>query len=489
MSIRVRLTAWYSGILAVTLILFNVSIYGFVRYNTYQDVRDRLKDQAGQIISSQGYSIQGLDFYLDRMEAERLENAQLFAQTHIFINNSTKYSRNMIEMQMEFPIPDPKLLNKTIEFQNISINDNKFLMYQVPIVLEGNLIGVLQLAAYTGAEARFMEQMKTVLIFGSLITIAIASTLGLFLARKSISPIEKVIQATNGIQTGNDLSVRIDYDGPNDEIGRLIGTVNRMLARTEGFYNELDEAYKAQRRFVSDASHELRTPLTTIRGNVDLLKKIWSQGHAGHLDMDEDSLKKFSTEAVDDIAGESERMSRLVNDLLSLARADAGHTLNKEPVVMHTIVEEVVRRAQFLPRQVDWIQGDLDALKGAYVYGSKDYLQQMLFIFIENAFKYTPEGSVMLDAVCSGDQIGIRIADTGIGMDRSEVPLIFERFYRADPSRGVTPGTGLGLSIAKWIIDEHGGSVEVVTKLDIGTTFIIWLPATFNALPESGIIE
>lgn len=491
MSIRLRLTAWYTGILAVTLILFNVSIYGFVWYNTYQDVKDRLKDQARQIISSQGYSLtQGLDFYLDRMEAERLENAQLFAQTHIYISGVTKYSQNMIDMKIDFPIPDPQSLNKEIEFQNITIGKNSFLMHQVPIVLNGNnLIGVLQLAAYTGAEDRFMEQMKTVLLFGSFITIAIASSLGLFLARKSISPIEKVIQATNGIQTGNDLSVRIDYDGPNDEIGRLIGTVNGMLARTEGFYNELDEAYKAQRRFVSDASHELRTPLTTIRGNVDLLKKIWSQGNAGHLDMDEESLKKFSTEAVDDIAGESERMSRLVNDLLSLARADAGHTLNKEPVMMHTMVEEVVRRAQFLPRQVDWIHGDLDALKDACVHGSKDYLQQMLFIFIENAFKYTSEGSVMLDAVRSGDQIGIRIVDTGIGMDRSEVPLIFDRFYRADPSRGVTPGTGLGLSIAKWIIDEHGGSVEVMTKLDIGTTFIIWLPATFYALPESGIIE
>lgn len=490
MSIRLRLTAWYTGILAVTLILFNVSIYGFVWFNTYQDVKNRLKDQARQIISSQGYSIrQGLDFYLDRTEAERLENAQLFAQTHIYINDVTKYSQNMIDLQIKFPIPDPKALTKEIEFQNISIDNNTFLMYQVPIVLDSNLIGVLQLGAYTGAEARFMEQMKTVLLFGSLISIAIASTLGLFLARKSIAPIEKVIQATNGIQTGNDLSVRIDYDGPNDEIGRLIGTVNGMLARTEGFYNELDEAYKAQRRFVSDASHELRTPLTTIRGNVDLLKKMWSQGNAGHLDLDEESLNKFSTEAVDDIAGESERMSRLVNDLLSLARADAGHTLNKEPVMMHSIVEEVVRRAQFLPRQVEWIHGDLDALKGACVHGGKDHLQQMLFIFIENAFKYTSEGSVMLDAVRSGDQIGIRIVDTGIGMDRSEVPLIFERFYRADPSRGVTPGTGLGLSIAKWIIDEHGGSVEVMTKLNIGTTFIIWLPATFNALPESGIIE
>ncbi|MOA01753.1 Sensor protein SrrB [compost metagenome] len=240
----------------------------------------------------------------------------------------------------------------------------------------------------------------------------------------------------------------------------------------------------AQRRFVSDASHELRTPLTTIRGNVDLLKKIWSEGDAGQLHLDEESLQKFSIEAVDDIAGESQRMSRLVNDLLSLARADAGHTLTKEPLALPVLIEEVARRAQFLPREVDWVQGEMTALEGASVLGSKDYLQQMLFIFIENAFKYTSEGSVMMDAVRSGDQIGIRIVDTGIGMDRSEVPHIFERFYRADPSRGVTQGTGLGLSIAKWIIDEHDGSVEVMTKLGVGTTFIIWLPATFNALPE-----
>ncbi|MNR26297.1 Alkaline phosphatase synthesis sensor protein PhoR [compost metagenome] len=109
--------------------------------------------------------------------------------------------------------------------------------------------------------------------------------------------------------------------------------------------------------------------------------------------------------------------------------------------------------------------------------GNRDYLQQMLFIFIENAFKYTPQGKVMIDAVRVGGQIGIRIADTGIGMDQKDIPHIFERFYRADPSRGVTQGTGLGLSIAKWIIDEHRGSVEVISRKGEGTAFVIWLPA------------
>ncbi|MNN02584.1 Alkaline phosphatase synthesis sensor protein PhoR [compost metagenome] len=211
---------------------------------------------------------------------------------------------------------------------------------------------------------------------------------------------------------------------------------------------------------------------------------MWTQDEARRDPGEEEQVRSFSLEAVSDIAAESERMSRLVNDMLSLARADAGQTLTKEPLLLAPVVEEVARRAHFLPRKAEWIQGDLQALEGVSVVGSKDYLQQMLFIFIENAFKYTEQGSVTIDAVQSAGQIGIRIADTGIGMDRSEVPHIFERFYRADPSRGVIQGTGLGLSIAKWIIDEHEGSVEVLTKRGEGTTFIIWLPAIFNALPE-----
>ncbi|MCZ4135950.1 two-component sensor histidine kinase, partial [Escherichia coli] len=126
--------------------------------------------------------------------------------------------------------------------------------------------------------------------------------------------------------------------------------------------------------------------------------------------------------------------------------------------------------SQFLDRQAEWRPGDFSILNGIYVNGSKDYLQQMLFIFIENAFKYTPDGSVTMDAILYKGQVGLRVSDTGIGMERDEVPHIFDRFYRADQSRGATPGIGLGLSIAKWIIEEHHGSVEVVTRRGEGTT-------------------
>lgn len=250
-----------------------------------------------------------------------------------------------------------------------------------------------------------------------------------------------------------------------------------MLSRIQITYLELDDAYRAQRRFVSDASHELRTPLTTIRGNVDLLEKMWKKTSGTELATPEQM--QMSLEAMHDIAGEAQRMSRLVNDLLALARADAGVVMEKNPVEMLPLVQEVVRRAQLLEHTAEWQVGDLDVLDHAIVQGNRDYLQQLLFIFIENAFKYTPVGTVSLHASRTNDFIGIQIADTGIGMDKEDIPHIFDRFYRADLSRGLTTGTGLGLSIAKWIIDEHGGSVEVTTRKDEGSTFMIWLPANF----------
>jgi signal transduction histidine kinase len=345
------------------------------------------------------------------------------------------------------------------------------------------LLGVLQAAIPIGTFEKFFNALQYMLAFLALLTILIAASFGWFMARKALKPIDQVIAAANRIEKGDDLERRIEYNGPNDEIGRLTDTINGMLARMQVIYSELNEAYRAQRRFVSDASHELRTPLTTIRGNVDLLEKMWKQPPGSDQSVNPDKME-ISLEAMQDIAGEAQRMSRLVNNLLALARADAGFQMEKTQQELVPLVEEVVRRAQFLPRKADWEVGDLDELEGAIVLGNRDYIQQLLFILIENAFKYTPHGVVKLDALRSRDQVGIRITDTGIGMDKEEIPLIFERFYRADPSRGETSGTGLGLSIAKWIIDEHKGSIEVITSKEKGSTFIIWFPSSFSPPQE-----
>ncbi|MDR0268766.1 HAMP domain-containing sensor histidine kinase [Paenibacillus sp.] len=477
MSIRLRLTAWYACILAVSLILFGSAVYGVVHYNTYSDLKKKLVEQ-GQNIKP-GYIIDvsrgqvTFDISFGNFQAG-------YGQYHNYQNGETYISKNFEQLHTVFPVPSSKAAANAKEFDTIYLNGNPFLVYQKAFILENNqVVGFLQLAVFTGHEENLLRLLRSILIISATIMLIMATTFGLFLARKSMAPIEKVIEAADQIQNGADLSVRITYDGPQDEIGQLINTVNSMLGRMEGFYKNLEESYAAQRRFVSDASHELRTPLTTIRGNVDLLQKMWSKDDLDRTNLDEETMHTMTLEAVSDIADESKRMSRLVSDMLSLARADTGRTFEKEPVPLEILVEEVARRAKMLPRTAEWVTGDFSILNGVYINGNKDYMQQMLFVFIENAFKYTPEGQVSFDAFIYKNQVGIRISDTGIGMDKEEVPYIFDRFYRADQSRGVTEGIGLGLSIAKWIIDEMQGSVEVVTRLGEGTTFVIWLPIVY----------
>ncbi|MHA0856656.1 sensor histidine kinase [Paenibacillus sp. CMAA1364] len=481
MSIRFRLTAWYSAILAVTFIIFGSAIYGVIYFNTYNEVEKRIYQQLKKIDPSIVVDIKTGEFNFTFKTPSNFQEAQIFAQIYDYSRGMNLPDHNLKSFGMEIPIPPGDPEDIVNEIRSVQIDGKPFLVYQQPISAYqgGPIVALLQVAAFTGPEQNLFNSLKSILIMGSAIMIIIASSFGLFLAHKSIRPIGKVIEAANQIQKGADLSLRIEYNGPQDEIGQLIGTVNDMLGRMNGFYKELEDAYAAQRRFVSDASHELRTPLTTIRGNVDLLQKIWTNEPEDRPNIDEETMQLMSSEALSDIADEAKRMSQLVSDMLSLARADTGQTFDKSPVPLEPLVQEVARRVKFLPHEAEWIVGNLTTLNGVYVLGNKDYLQQMLFIFIENAFKYTPEGQVSLDAFRYKDQIGLRIADTGIGMNKEDVPLIFERFYRADQSRGVTEGIGLGLSIAKWIIDEMDGSVEVVTRHNEGSTFIIWLPMIF----------
>ncbi|KRE83866.1 histidine kinase [Paenibacillus sp. Soil766] len=492
MSLRLRLTLWYSGILAITMLLFGIVLYFFLNYFLYdqirQDVKREAENSSTRIQKSIALSQKGLVVDLE-LESRDIYTTNTFLQLYNIKLKSYNQSVNLQFYDQTLPIGQSTIdkLQRQVDkqedeigfFEKTKILNQDFLIYNLGITDNKlQLIGILQSAVPIGSYERTAVTLRYTLIIWAILTIIAAASLGWFLARKALKPIERVIDAANQIESGDDLEKRIHYDGPLDEIGRLTNTINGMLSRIQITYVELDEAYRAQRRFVSDASHELRTPLTTIRGNVDLLEKMWKQTSGTQALATPDQVQ-MSLEAMHDIAGEAQRMSRLVNDLLALARADAGVLMEKHPVEFKPLVHEVVRRAQLLEHTAEWQIGDLDALEDAVVQGNRDYLQQLLFIFIENAFKYTPTGSVTIEAIRRDSFIGIRISDTGIGMDKEDIPHIFDRFYRADLSRGVTTGTGLGLSIAKWIIDEHGGSVEVTTRKDEGSTFLIWLPANF----------
>jgi signal transduction histidine kinase len=214
---------------------------------------------------------------------------------------------------------------------------------------------------------------------------------------------------------------------------------------------------------VADASHELRTPLTTIRGNIDLLRRS------------DAVTQPEMREALEDVASEAERMSRMVAGLLALARADAGHALARERVRLDRLVVAVHREAQRLAGDVAVVRGQVDQ---AEVQGDRDALKQLLLILVENGIKYTEAGGrVTLALHLESGQAAIEVRDTGRGIAPEDLPHIFERFYRS-PAARASGGTGLGLAIARWIAEEHGATLSVDSELDVGTTCTVRLAAS-----------
>jgi two-component system OmpR family sensor kinase len=241
-----------------------------------------------------------------------------------------------------------------------------------------------------------------------------------------------------------------------DELDRLAATFNEMLT-------SLEEAYCAQQRFVADASHELRAPLTAIQGNLELLRRHPTMPAAER------------AESLAEVERESSRLTRLVADLLALARADAGMKLSQHSVDLDAIVLESFRAAHQLA------QGQklsLDPFEPVRVRGDADRLKQLVLIMLDNALKYTPPGEqVTVGLQCCQASAEIRICDTGVGISGADLPHVFERFYRADPARSRDPGgTGLGLPIARWIVEQHGGTIELQSQLGQGTTVTVRLP-------------
>ncbi len=220
----------------------------------------------------------------------------------------------------------------------------------------------------------------------------------------------------------------------------------------------------AQKRFVGDAAHELRAPLTSIQGNLELLRRYPNMPAADR------------TETTEDAYREAARLGRLVNDLLALARGDAGEGLRLEPILLHELVGESLRHAQHLTKNHHF---ELLSLNHCTVQADHDRIQQLMLILLENAIKYTPDGGwIRVSLDCDPEWAEIRVQDSGIGISSEHLEQVFERFYRVDKGRprGTDPGgTGLGLPIAKWIVAQHGGEIRLESEIGVGTLAIVRL--------------
>jgi len=460
MAIRTRLILWYTGLLAVSLLVLGVLLYSAVWGILLSLLDDRLTNQATAVVSliaAENDPLSVMTSGRARLPSIDVFDPLYYIQILQLDGRAVQLSENLRGQRLPLP---------TTVTQNLAAGEARYLSLQAepgvhlrvisaPITLTDQPIGIVQIATSLGALDDALAVIRGAWLFGSALALVLAAVGGNILARAALRPIKAITETAQQITDREDLSQRIPVTVPTDELGRLTETINAMLGRLEALF-------QTQQRLVADVSHELRTPLTTIQGNLDLLRR----GAADDPVMRGDALRA--------IGDETARMRRLVNDLLLLAQADAGLKLVLEPVELDTLLLDVYRQTSVMAGGVAVRLGAEDQ---AMVQGDADRLRQLLLNLVVNALKYTPaDGEVTIGMRRSDGWAQVTVSDTGVGIAPEDLAHIFDRFYRADPSRARSGGFGLGLPIAQWIAQAHDGRIEVESELGEGSTFTVWLP-------------
>ena len=298
-----------------------------------------------------------------------------------------------------------------------------------------------------------LQRFRSSLLWTIPVSLALSAILGYFLSRRALDPVARLTALARSISIGN-LSRRLPVSNSGDELQQLAQTCNEMLAR-------LEEAVNKITRFTADASHELRSPLSMIRTTAECALR-------------NPNLDAESGESLREIVLESEQASRLLDDMLTLARSDAGHAETVfETVDLAGIVVEVCGKIRsFAEARGHAFSVTLASQGSAFITGDASSLRRLIWILLDNAIKYTPSGGhIQVGLDLSSEEARISVRDSGVGIPDSALPHIFDRFYRIDASHGQEEGTGLGLAIAKWIADVHHAVVSVESVERSGTTF------------------
>jgi heavy metal sensor kinase len=302
-----------------------------------------------------------------------------------------------------------------------------------------------------------LESVERILYMGLPATLLVAGIGGFLLARRSFAPVVEMSNQAKRISATN-LQERLNVRNPRDELGRLAAVFNELLSR-------LDRSFENMREFTADASHELRTPLAVIRGEADVA-----------LSQEREAVEYRETLAI--IQDEARRLSRLVDDMLALARADAAQQqLQLEDFYLNDLLEETCRTMQVLAMSKS-IALTLDVTDDVTFHGDEDLLRRLIVNLLDNAIRYTPSGgAVSVKLASEANTLRIIVSDTGVGIPAESAPFVFDRFYRVHKARSrADGGSGLGLAIAMWVAEAHEGSIEVTSTPGHGSTFTVSLP-------------
>lgn len=459
MRIGTKLILWYSGLLAIVIVIFGVAVYSVMDYTLVAAVDDTLTQTADQVIRNSRVQRIGefgapdnTIIWLPRLDVFRASGVGV--QVWDMSGDEPRLATSSINLDYEQPLDGASLgLDQPVS-KDVIINGQALRVLTRPLVARGTLFANVQVVALLETVNDARERLLLIMLAFGALGILGSGILGMLLSRKALQPINQITAAASQIAKTDDLSTRLAWTGPVDELGRLTNVFNEMMER-------LQELFSVQQRFVADVSHELRTPLTAIRGNLDLIKRY--------------GMDDLSLEAIE---SESERMSRMVNDLLLLARADyGGLTLDLEPIDLDTIILETHQEGRVLIKDRN-LSLKLEAFEPIRINGNPDRIKQLVLNLLSNAIKFTPDGGTItlrLDRI--GDKALIQVRDTGIGIDEKDLKHIFDRFYQADESRRrMGDSSGLGLSIAKWIAEAHHGTISVQSEVDKGSAFTVELP-------------
>ena len=457
-SIRTRLALIYTGLLAAGLVAFGTGVFVVLR--------DELEGSfdAGLIANAEhaaGASAQdvGADGVLQASDRLIEQLASTGGRVVVLDPGGAILADSAGPGAAQLPLTDEDFaradshLHAVREFA--TSGDALRLVVEPIIAPGGERVGYVAWANSTRPLRELLGTVSSALLVGGTLVIGLALAGGLVLARRALAPVADVTETARAISLSGDFAARVDGAQRGDEVGELASAFNEML-------EALERNHQTLQRFLGDASHQLRTPLTTVRANLDLAQRP--------------DLPAAERQAIlADARDEAERMGRLIGDLLALARAESGARLEFAPVELDVLlVESVQRERQAAPH----VRMSASSVEPAIVDGDRDRLRDLFGVLLDNAARYTPAGgAVTADLVVRDGRAVIRVEDTGIGLDEADRERLFERLYRGTRAREMRPsGTGLGLAIARWIVESHGGTIDLSGRESGGTVATVTLP-------------
>ena len=478
-SLRFKLTLWYVLILGILLISFSTFLYFTLSKSLYRDVDNKLKALAELIASESSSPLSKFSFGSIDQALETSMNLKpigKFIQVLDESGNIGRKSDNLRNVQLPISLNALKNASKgLITFEtNRTVENTPLRIMTFPVVENSHVTKIVQIASSLEGVEDALNKLFLILIIAVPSTLILASLGGQFLAHKALKPVDNITQTARMI-TSQNLNQRINPPKVKDEISRLIETFNEMISR-------LDQSFRQMKQFSSDASHELKTPLTILKGEVEVMlrRERTSQEYQQTL--------KSNLEEIN-------RMSQIVEDLLTLSKADTGEIrLSKEDINLTEILNEVIAQMDRLAKSKKLHLSASNHHQDIHIFGDALRLRELFINLIENGIKYTEEGGsihIVLQKEYppltrdqsdrlereKGEFVKIIVSDTGIGIAQKDQERIFNRFFRVDKARSREQGgSGLGLSICKWIVEAHQGKIEVESELGKGSSFVVRLP-------------